>query len=422
MRTNSKAAVSPTRVITRVLATGAVLIGVGTAAAAPAAAQSIRAQQWHINAMRLDDAWKYSKGQGITVAVVDTGVEPSASGLAGKVLAGKDFAPVKGTAQDPLDPHGTGIASLIASSGVGATGPIGVAPAAKILPVRVDDSLDGDNTETAPALRAEVSNAIRYAADSSAKIINISLALDQTGSDLTSAVAYAEAKGKLIVAGVGNRGDTTNAVLYPAALPGVVGVSAFDEKGHSTTFAERGPQVALSAAGVDMFHACSGGTGFCKTSGTSDSTALASGSAALVWAKHPDWTADQVIRVLINTAGHPTGGAKRDDVVGYGAVRPRVALETPGDPGPANVNPLIAASATSSPSQTPSGSSGSGSGSGSGTAEPSPSASTSSTSPEAAASSGGSSGKGLWIGVGAAVVVVAAVIGFVMARRRGRSA
>jgi type VII secretion-associated serine protease mycosin len=414
MRSSTQGPGRPVRALTAVLTAGAALLALGTAAAAPAAAQTIRAQQWHINAMRLDEAWKYSKGQGITVAVVDTGVDPAASGLTGKVLSGKNFAPGRGTAQDPLGPHGTSMASLIASSGAISGSPIGVAPEAKILPLRVDDTETGTEAQKEPVFRAEVANAIRYAADSQAEIINVSLALDRTGPDLSGAVAYAESKGKLIFAGVGNWGNTSNAVLYPAALPGVVGVAAFDEKGNSAAFSERGPQVALAAAGVDMFHACSGGTGFCKTSGTSDSTALASGSAALVWAKHPGWTANQVLRVLINTAGHPVSGAKRDNVLGYGAVRPRLALENPGDPGPADVNPLIAAAATASPNPSPS-------------ATPPATPSTKGAQApqpgitDTASSSSKSSGKGLWIGIGAGVVALAVVGGTVVLLRRRRA-
>jgi type VII secretion-associated serine protease mycosin len=389
------------------------------ASAAPAAAESIRDQQWHIKAMRLDEAWKYSKGKGITVAVIDSGVDPSASGLAGKVLPGKDFADRPGTAHDPLNPHGTGMASLIAGSGAGSTGPIGVAPEATILPLRDDPMLPGTEAQMASVFRAQLAKAIRYAAESPAQIINISEGLSESGPDLTSAVAFAQAKGKLIFAAVGNSGDTANFVGYPAALPGVVGVAAFDENGNSAQFSERGPQVALAAAGVDMFHACSGGTGFCKTSGTSDAAAIASGSAALVWAKHPSWTANQVLRVLINTAGHPVGGAKRDNVLGYGAVRPRVALENPGDPGPPNVNPLIAAGATASPSPSASAS-----------ASATPSATATATSAGTgqhapateASSSSGSSNKGLWIGLGiGAAVVVVALAGVALARQRRRA-
>jgi type VII secretion-associated serine protease mycosin len=418
MRSSTKAPGRPARAFVAVLATGAALVGLGTAAAAPAAAQSIRDQQWHIKAMRLDEAWKYSKGQGITVAVVDTGVDPSASGLSGKVLPGKNFAPEKGSAQVPLGTHGTSMASLIASSGATGGAPIGVAPQARILPLRVDDTEVGSEADKEPIFRAEVANAIRFAADSQAKIINVSIALDQSGPDLKSAVAYAEMKGKLLIAGVGNRGDTSNAVLYPAALPGVVGVAAFDEKGNSAKFSERGPQVALAAAGVNMYHACSGGSGFCKSWGTSDATAITSGSAALVWAKHPDWTANQVLRVLLNTAGHPASGAKRDDGVGYGAVRPRVALETPGDPGPADVNPLIAAAATASPSPSQGAKS-------TPTAKATPSKEgAGAPAPQSGAeatSSSKSSGKGLWIGVGAGVAALVVVVGAVVFFRRRRA-
>ncbi|WP_043466486.1 S8 family serine peptidase, partial [Kitasatospora sp. MBT66] len=98
--------------------------------------------------------------------------------------------------------------------------------------------------------------------------------------------------------------------------------------------------VDLAAPGIDIFSACAASSGYCKGHGTSDATALVSASAALVWAAHPEWTANQVARVLLNTAGKADDGAQRNDAIGYGIVRPRVALTEPGDPGPADVYPI----------------------------------------------------------------------------------
>ncbi|MFF1646254.1 S8 family serine peptidase [Streptomyces sp. NPDC058240] len=111
-------------------------------------------------------------------------------------------------------------------------------------------------------------------------------------------------------------------------------------------------QVDLVAPGEDMFAACLGATELCKTHGTSDATALASASAALIWSKHPDWTNNQVLRVMLNTASKPKSSKERTDYLGYGAVRPRIALQNPGDPGPADEYPLpdLAAAASQSPS------------------------------------------------------------------------
>jgi subtilisin family serine protease len=78
----------------------------------------------------------------------------------------------------------------------------------------------------------------------------------------------------------------------------------------------------------------------CNSHGTSDATAIASASAALIWSKHPNWTNNQVLRVMLDTASKPTSGKERTDYIGYGAVRPRIALTDPGDPGPADVYPL----------------------------------------------------------------------------------
>ncbi|MDH6539545.1 type VII secretion-associated serine protease mycosin [Streptomyces sp. SPB4] len=325
---------------------GLLLAGV---AATPAHAQTIREQQWHLDAMKADEIWKISTGKGVTVAVIDTGVARIPE-LEGQVLPGKDFAAgQKGYAGDERsdwDKHGTGIASMIAGSGrhPSGDGAYGLAPGAKILPIRVPH----DMTLTTPSW----ASAIRYAADSDARIINISLAVAGSTADdqmRSEAVRYALSRGKLIFAAVGNDGDTVNRIEYPAATPGVVGVAAVDVDGAATKESQHGPQVDISAPGIDIVSACSGTTQLCKSHGTSDASALASASAALLWSAHPDWTNNQVLRVLLNTAGKPVDGAGRNDYVGYGVVRPRVAVPTPGDPGPADVYPLPDLAAAAAP-------------------------------------------------------------------------
>ncbi|MGW6942598.1 type VII secretion-associated serine protease mycosin [Streptomyces xanthophaeus] len=331
---------------------GLLLAGV---AATPAHADTIRSQQWHLDAMKADDIWKISTGKGITVAVIDTGLNRIPE-LQGQVVPGAVFpvGDAEGDKDNDYDGHGTGIAAIIAGSGKhpSGDGAYGLAPGVKILPIRVQDILEGASTPS-------WADAIRYAADSDAKVINISLAIAGKPSDdreRAEAVKYALSKGKLIFAGAGNDGDST--IRYPAATPGVVGVSAVDADGEPTKESQHGPQIDLSAPGIDIVTACTGKTGLCKTHGTSDATALASASAALLWSAHPDWTNNQVLRVLLNTAGKPVDGSERNDFVGYGVVRPRVAVPNPGDPGPADVFPLpdlAAADAAKSPSASPEG-------------------------------------------------------------------
>ncbi|MCY0954513.1 type VII secretion-associated serine protease mycosin [Streptomyces sp. H27-S2] len=315
---------------------GLLLAGV---AATPAYADTIRSQQWHLEAMKADDLWKISTGKGVTVAVIDTGVNRIPE-LEGQVLPGAVFpvGDAPGDKGNDYHGHGTTMAAIIAGTGKHPTGDgaYGLAPGVKVLPIRVPDIMEGATT---PYIVA----GIRYAADSDAKIINISMAMGakpEEDRERAAAVKYALSKGKLIFAGVGNSGDTTNATLYPAATPGVVGVGAVSADGKATAESQHGPQVDLSAPGIDIVTACTSKSGVCKNHGTSDASALASASAALLWAAHPDWTNNQVLRVLLNTAGKPTDGAERNDYVGYGVVRPRIALPTPGDPGPADVFPL----------------------------------------------------------------------------------
>ncbi|MEV7833610.1 type VII secretion-associated serine protease mycosin [Streptomyces subrutilus] len=384
---------------------GLLLAGV---AATPAHADTIRSQQWHLDAMKADDMWKTSTGKGITVAVIDTGVNQIPE-LEGQVLPGKAF-PAKdaevGRDKD-YDGHGTSIAAMIAGTGKhpSGDGAYGLAPGAKILPIRVPDLLEGGRTPS-------IVDAIRYAADSEARIINISMgrpSKPEEDDERAAAVTYALSRGKLIFAAAGNSGDSTNETAYPAATPGVVGIGAVDADGKATKESQHGPQIDLSAPGIDIVSACTGKTGLCKTHGTSDAAALTSASAALLWAVHPDWTNNQVLRVLLNTAGKPTDGAERNDYVGYGVVRPRVALPTPGDPGPADVFPLPdLAAAAAAPGGSPSGAPGGAT----------PGAAASAAAPQA--SDGGAGGGVLpWVGLGlGACLLIGGAVTAVVVRRR----
>lgn len=378
---------------------GLLLAGVATN---PAQAETIREQQWHLDVMKADAIWKLSKGAGVTVAVIDSGVARIPE-LEGQVLAGRDFAggQAEGDERADYDGHGTSMASIIAGTGKhpSGDGAMGLAPEVKILPLRVPHEFDLKT----PSWTA----AIRFAADSDAKIISMSLSVPKDDPARTEAVKYAVSKGKLIFASVGNEGASTNEINYPAATPGVVGVGAVDSKGVVTKESQRGPQVDMTAPGVDIVSACSDKTGLCKSHGTSDATALASASAALVWSLHPDWTNNQVLRVLLNTAGKPVDGAERNDGIGYGVVRPRIAVPTPGDPGPADVYPLpdlAGAGAVKEPSGVPGAKA-------SESAKPAPA-------PRAEAEGSGGGLPWLALGLGACMLIGGAVAAVVVRRAR----
>ncbi|MET8981988.1 type VII secretion-associated serine protease mycosin [Streptomyces sp. NPDC004539] len=337
-------------------ALGVSLVGVtGTAASA----ETTREKQWFLDAMQAENMWKTSTGEGVTVAVIDSGVDWTNPDLKGRVLAGKDYATDQpGDEHTDYAGHGTGMAGLIAGTGAynGGQGSFGLAPGAKILPIRTPKADELPNQAVGNKMFNDiVPQAIRYAVGEGARVINISMGFSQGSPQLTEAVKYALDKGALIFAAVGNTGNQANLPEYPSATPGVVGVAAVGKNLHRTAESQYGPQVDMSAPGEDMVHACGGKTGLCESSGTSDATALASASAALIWSAHPTWTNNQILRVMLNTIGGPTDGAKRNDAIGYGIVRPRIALQNPGDPGPANVYPLPdLAEAANSASPTPS--------------------------------------------------------------------
>ncbi|MEV4684778.1 type VII secretion-associated serine protease mycosin [Streptomyces kurssanovii] len=322
------------------------------ATGAPAHADTVRDQQWHLDAMHAEEMWATSTGRGVTVAVLDSGVDDSLADLRGQILDGVDYSGLKGDEHTDQAGHGTGMAALIAATGARGkvNGSYGLAPGVKILPIKMPypkGKLDFGSLNSDPNGPTTMAEAIRYAAESDAKIINISMSVgnargapDGGPPEIASAVKEALKKGKLIFAAAGNSGDTTNFVEFPAGTPGVVGVAGVDEKAKPMKVSQWGPQVDLAAPGKDMVSACPGGTQLCGGTGTSGATALASASAALIWSQHPDWTNNQVLRVLMQTASGNEDGLSRDDVVGYGVIRPRVALKSPGDPGPADEYPI----------------------------------------------------------------------------------
>ncbi|MCX2184867.1 type VII secretion-associated serine protease mycosin [Streptomyces sp. SKN60] len=379
-------------------ALGVLLVGM---AAFPAYAESVRSRQWHLDTLGAEEVWRISKGEGVTVAVVDTGVDENHPDLVGRVLDGMDLAPKeRGDEHTDYDGHGTGMAGIIAGTGKGGggDGAFGLAPGTKILPVRVprpdqSKSLKDSNDQ----VNRTVSQAIRFSADSGARVISISLGATEGSQELTDAVKYALDKDALVFASVGNSGDKANKVEYPGATPGVVGVGAIDKKLMPLKNSQTGPQVDIVAPGAKILHACGGKTGLCDSTGTSDATALASATAALIWSEHPEWTNNQVLRVMLNTIKQPAGGEQRNDSVGYGAIRPLRALKTPGDPGPADVRPIPDLTAEQTSSSSPS-------------AAPTPAKPAPAPAPQADDAGAGSS-TGLWIGlgVGAAVLLGAAV-------------
>ncbi|MGI5398633.1 type VII secretion-associated serine protease mycosin [Streptomyces sp. CA-135486] len=409
MHTSSRPVAKHGRAVSAAL--GMLLVGI---AATPAHAETIRDQQWHLDTMHADEMWRTSTGKGVTVAVIDSGVDDRLPDLHGQVLPGLDLSKQPGDENSDYEGHGSGMAAMIAGTGKrpGGKGSFGLAPGAKILPIRMPKGNEGTKLGFNPELwNSSLSKGIRHASDSGARVINISLASnEETSDEVAEAVKYALGKGSLIFAGVGNDGEKGNPVMYPAAVPGVVGVAAFDRNGRTTNESERGPQVDLVAPGEDIFAACPGGTQICKSHGTSDATALTSASAALIWSKYPQWTNNQVLRVLINTAGKAKSGKARTDAGGYGAVRPRIALKTPGDPGPADEYPLpdLAAAAPKSPSP--------------GASKTTGGTETDKMQPDAAANaSKDDSNTGLWIalGVGAAALIGAAVaVTLIRSRRR----
>ncbi|MFC8368966.1 S8 family serine peptidase [Streptomyces sp. NPDC057239] len=309
-----------------------------------AAAADAQSQQWYLSAMKTDEMWKESTGKGVKVAVIDTGVNPDTPSLRGQVLADEVPEALAYKATEDYIGHGTTMAELIAGTGAGG-GLKGLAPEAKIVPYRIAmKGLEGAEAEKAP----DVADVIRAVADSDVKIISMSFGNHDEDEDDLEAIKYAQSKGKLMIAAAGNDAEKKSLIGYPAAYPYVVGVAATDESGKAAKFSEHGNYIDLAAPGLDMPGWCDKTfRAYCDQGGTSSATALTSASAALIWSAHPDWTANQVLNSLIDTAGRDWARDDPSTYLGYGLIRPRKVLENKDyDPGSAATDPLAKENAT----------------------------------------------------------------------------
>ncbi|MER5963028.1 type VII secretion-associated serine protease mycosin [Streptomyces sp. NPDC002057] len=300
----------------------------------PAHADTIRARQWGLEALHTAEAWRTTKGEGVTVAVLDTGVDARHPDLEGSVLPGRDLVGFGASRGDRAwARHGTAMAGIIAGHGhgpEGGDGVLGIAPDAEILPVRVIlESADKSRDKARKTRGTALAEGIRWAADHGADVINLSLGDDSksahpdAGED--AAVQYALAKGVSVVASAGNGGEKGDHISYPAAYPGVIAVTAVDRYGTHASFSTSRWYATVSAPGVDIAIA-DPDRRYYEGWGTSAAAAFASGAVALVRAAHPDLTPAQVKRLLIDTArSRPKGG--RSDAKGYGTVDPAAAIE-----------------------------------------------------------------------------------------------
>ncbi|WP_051828157.1 S8 family serine peptidase [Streptomyces bicolor] len=323
--------------------TGALIL----AAAPTASADQTRRDQWALEALQAESVWKVSKGKGVTVAVIDVGVNAEHVDLKSNVLKGKDFVDgdddASPEASDNKPTHGTQMAAIIAGHGHGpsaADGVMGLAPEAKILPIRAD--------------LAGFADEIRYAVDNGASVINISMDIRDEYSEAggsvedMEAISYALEHDVLIVAGTGNQGKRR--VGFPAMAPGVLAVGGVNQSGNVWQDSNYGPEVLLTAPATRIVSAGWPGNNLQIGDGTSDSTAFVSAAAALLRSKFPDLTAGQIANRLVKTAVLPDsakGLSLPDEKYGYGTIRPLAAL-TEDIPAGSKYGPLKAPGSESS--------------------------------------------------------------------------
>ncbi|MFF2196269.1 type VII secretion-associated serine protease mycosin [Streptomyces sp. NPDC058157] len=291
--------------------------------------KQIADRPWALQRLTFDALWAQTRGKGVRVAVIDTGVDRANPQLTGALDtgAGRDFLdPKGGDGTNDTVGHGTKVAGLIAARPQQGTGFVGLAPEATVIPIRQNDGQGNGNAAT-------LAQAIDHAVAKGAQVINISQDTDApltADSELAKAVQRAQEAKAVVIASAGNDGlSGEKRRTYPAAFPGVLAVASSDRNNERAAFSQPGDFIGIAAPGVDMVSTVPG-FGQCIDNGTSFSAPYVAGVAALLRAKHPDWSAQEVVWQIQNTAERSVKG--RDDYVGWGVVDPVRALTQDREP------------------------------------------------------------------------------------------
>lgn len=365
------------------------MIGAVAFPAGPAHADSIRDSQWHLDYLKMDEAHRITEGAGVKVAVIDSGTSVHTD-LKKNLLKGTDVTPGgDGTGRVDTSGHGTLMAGLIAGHGHGSgAGALGMAPAAKVVPVKAFDG-PADNGN-------RLVTAIEWATKAGVGVMNISGATVPSRL-LLAAAGEAVRSDVVVVASTGNR-NKEFLVAYPAAIPEVLAVGAVDRKGKLADFSVTGSAVDICAPGADIVGPYKNNK-YYKGYGTSQAAAVVSGAVALVRAKFPELSAEEVVHRITATADD-IGPSGKDDQCGYGVLNVVKALTAEVEP----VTPTASAAASAAPSA-------------SAVAAGAPTAQTPSAQAQAAEPKSGSS-TALVAGAGAVAAVLAGLLAFVMIRKR----
>jgi membrane-anchored mycosin MYCP len=283
------------------------------------------AQRW----LQPDRVWPLATGRGVTVAVLDSGVDAGHPQLRdGPVLAGVDMVTNAGPGNVDCDSHGTAVGSILAARPARGIGFAGLAPGASLLPVRVvEQGVERAPGEEPPVSPSVLATALRWAADQGAHVINVSVVFYVDHQVIADAVRHAQSKGAIVVAAVGNAHDEQrsgpDAVPYPAAYSGVVGVGAMGPDGSRLSTSYVGPHVDLVAPGGNVTAAARLGGHRQDWTGASFAAPFVSAAAALLVSADSSLSAAQVIQLLYASAD-PPGGSREE--YGHGVVNPYRAL------------------------------------------------------------------------------------------------
>lgn len=293
-----------------------------------ASADPIRDRQYWLNDFGFTKAWSLTKGEGVLVAVIDTGIDASHPSLLGQVVGGTDVSGL-GTS-DGLTPvgqnsyHGTMVASILAGRGNSedqSEGILGTAPAVQLLSVSMAFGVDGLDTDS------QIARGIIWAVDNGAKVINLSLTRNSVSwpTSWDKAFLYAFENDVVIVAAVGNRSDGTEQVSAPATIPGVIAVAGVNKNAEASLLSSAsGFTIAVTAPAEELVAAYPGGE-YRIWSGTSGAAPIVSGMVALIRSHFPEMDAANVVNRVIQSATK-NGFEEYSSSYGYGLIDAQNAL------------------------------------------------------------------------------------------------